>query len=151
MGLSRERFARELEFEPVEEKWNEYELLDENVYVRLRGRIILLKVLEFPNTPGRRLKLHRVFVVSSPKKGRPMNPPTPTELKSLDKYPVEIVSSREPWNIYRITETGEILRVKLIVTDVFRVRGRYDSDGEPYYVIQSGSLVSRGKGRLPTA
>ena len=149
--MSVERFVRELEFEPLDERWNEYELLDENVYVRLKGRIILLKILQLPGSkPSRRLKLHRIFVVSSSRKGRPMKPPSPNELKTLEKYPVEIVSSREPWNIYKIAETGEIIRVKLIVTDVFRVRGRYDADGEPYYVIQSGSLISRGKGRLPT-
>lgn len=147
-----ERRLEELDFEPIEERWNEYELLDENVYVRLRGRIILVKL--FRNPAGKSqygMKLHKVFAVSSPRKGVPMKPPTPAEIKKMEKYPVEIVSSREPWNIYKVVRTGELLRVKLIVTDVYRLRGYYDSEGEPFYVIHSGSLVSKGKGRLPTA
>lgn len=142
----------ELEFEPIEEKWNEYEILDENVYVRLRGRVILLKLFRNPSGKGGySMKLHKLFVVSSPRKGTPMKPPTPAEIKTMEKYPVEILSSREPWNIYRIVRTGEVIRIKLIVTDIYRLKGYYDMDGEPYYVIQSGPLVSKGRGRFPTA
>ena len=147
-----ERGLVELEFEPIEEKWNEYELLDENVYVRLRGRIILLKVFRNPARKSEySMRFHKVFVVSSPRKGVPMKPSTPAEIKHLEKYPVEIMSSREPWNIYRILQTGEIIRVKLIVADVYRVKGYYDAEGEPYYIIKSGPLISKGVGKLPTA
>ena len=137
---------RELEFEPIEEKWNEYELRDQNIYVKLRARIILLKVISDPSSPSRyQMKFQKIFTVSSSKPGPPMKPPNPRELKRLPKYPVEIVSSREPWNIYRITETGDIMRVKLIITDIYRVKNIYDPEGQPYYIIQSGPLITKGK------
>lgn len=140
---------REVEFEPIEEKWNEYEILDENVYVRLRGRIILMRLLKTSSLkPQYQMKFHKVFVVSSPRKGPPMKLLPPSEIQRLEKYPVEIISSREPWNIYKITETGELFRVKLIVTDIYRVKNLYDPEGQPYYIIQSGPLVTRGKGKL---
>lgn len=147
MSVSKD--AREVEFEPVEERWNEYEILDQNMYVRLRARIILLKLLQtLGPKPQYQMKFQKIFVVSSPRTGPPMNPPPPPQLQKLEKYPVEIISSREPWNVYRIMETGNIIRVKLIVTDIYRVKDLYDPEGQPYYIIQAGPLISKGRGKL---
>jgi hypothetical protein len=56
-----------------------------------------------------------------------------------DKIPVS--GMREEWNQYML-EDGTVLRVRLIVSDVLRVVGEYNSDGDPVYIIKSTNFVN---------
>ena len=50
-------------------------------------------------------------------------------------------TSGEFWNEY-LTDDGSVIRVKLVVTDIVRVDGQYDLQGQPAYLVQSSSVVA---------
>lgn len=151
----------EIDFEPIIEKWNYYHLKDGS---RIRGRVILLKLLAprgqvdrylIPGSPLQ-AKTTNIFVVSAPShlKGPPGYPLTPDEVKTaLQKgTPVEVSHSDEHWNEYKIIKTGEVFKIKLVVSDVYRLPNRFDPEGEPVYIITNTIAIAPGhlSSRLPT-
>lgn len=47
----------------------------------------------------------------------------------------------EHWNEYLIDD-GTVIRLKPVVTDVMRLDGHYDLQGNPMYLVQSTNVVS---------
>lgn len=47
----------------------------------------------------------------------------------------------EHWNEY-LTDDGSVLRLKLVVTGVLRIDGKFDDAGNPVYAVQSTNVVS---------
>lgn len=56
-----------------------------------------------------------------------------------EKVPVE--SMREEWNQYFLAD-GTVVRARLIVQEVIRLNGEYNSEGDPVYIVKSTNLVS---------
>ena len=54
---------------------------------------------------------------------------------------VSIISSHEQWSEY-ILEDGAVIRMKIVITEVYRVDGLYDNDGNPVYQMKSNNVVS---------
>lgn len=50
-------------------------------------------------------------------------------------------SSGENWNEY-LADDGTVIRIKLIVTEVLRVDGQYDAEGNPGYVVKSTNVTN---------
>jgi hypothetical protein len=50
-------------------------------------------------------------------------------------------TSGEYWNEY-LADDGTVIRIKLIVTDVLRLDGQYDQEGNPAYVVKSSNVTS---------
>ena len=50
-------------------------------------------------------------------------------------------SSGEHWNEH-LLDDGTVVRVKLIVTNIYRVDDGYNDKGEPVYMIESNNVVS---------
>lgn len=50
-------------------------------------------------------------------------------------------SSGENWNEY-LLDDGTVFRIKLIVTDIYRVDGKYDDQGNPQYVAKSTNVAA---------
>lgn len=46
----------------------------------------------------------------------------------------------EHWNEY-LLDDGTVLRLKLVVTNVVKIDGLYDNDGNPAYLAQSTNVV----------
>jgi hypothetical protein len=46
----------------------------------------------------------------------------------------------EHWNEY-LVEDGSIIRAKLVATEVIRVDGRYDEQGNPMYVMHTTQVL----------
>ncbi len=46
----------------------------------------------------------------------------------------------EHWNEY-IVDDGSLLRVKLVATEVIRLDGHYDQEGNPVYVLNSTNVL----------
>ena len=132
-----------LDFEAVEEKWNNYELADQTI---LKARIILTRITRPKRGPIGQygISAQTIFSVSAPpeKRSEPMQIPPASEWKDLPKDPIRILTTSEPWNKYRIPKTGDVLQVKLVATEVFRVRGQFDNFGEPFYIVTSGPIVA---------
>jgi len=47
----------------------------------------------------------------------------------------------EYWNEY-LADDGTVIRVKLVVTDIMRLDGVYDAEGNPGYVVKSANVTS---------
>jgi len=47
----------------------------------------------------------------------------------------------EHWNEYFLDD-GSVLRLKVVVTEVLRIDGEYDAQGNPAYVAQSTNVVA---------
>jgi hypothetical protein len=135
------RDYEEMEFSIEEERWNEYELNDG---ARIRGRVILQKIVRDPNNPNRfSFKFGNVmWVVFAPAHMRGEPSPNPQDLANAQRYQVHINNSNELWNVYRVIRTGQVLRIKLEVVNVSRYTDRYDADGMPIYNVENGVAIN---------
>jgi hypothetical protein len=61
------------------------------------------------------------------------------QLREATLIPVR--SAQEQWNEY-LLEDETILRMKLIVAEVYRIDGMYTADGDPVYHIKSSTIAS---------
>lgn len=133
----------DLDFEVVEEHWNEYELSSGD---RIRGRIIIIKIIRDPNNPNnysvRSSQPQYAVTAPTANRGPRNNEPAPHEINTLPSFEVRITSNNERWNIYRILRTGQILRVRLTVTAIRRAADRFDGDGIPFYLVTAGPMVA---------
>jgi hypothetical protein len=140
-----------LDFDVIEEHWNEYELEDNT---KLRGRVFLTRVARplHGSISGKyalSFSTHFTSTALPNLRGSPGSPITPEEANVKDddissgiKMPVRILNQSEPWNIYRVDKTTEMFQVKLVVSAVYRLKDRYDQFGEPAYIIINKPLTS---------
>ena len=61
--------------------------------------------------------------------------------QQVDAASVDAAQATERWNEY-LLDDGTVLKAKLVLTNVFRVDGQYDPEGNPVYVIQSTNVLS---------
>ena len=61
--------------------------------------------------------------------------------QQVDAETVEATQSSERWNEY-LLEDGTVLKLKTVLTNVYRVEGQYDAEGNPVYVVQSTNVIS---------
>src|SRR6266566_722468 len=135
-----------LDFDVLEEKWNDYELADET---KLRGRFILTKLMRAKHGPADAIGIaaQTIFTVTAlpDRRGSRSQPPLQEEWDSLTKDPVGILNSTEPWNQYRIPKlNNKLIQAKLVVTAVFQFPGKFDQEGEPFYIVTSSPLIAPG-------
>ncbi len=132
----------ELDFTIEEEHWNEYELNDGS---RIKSRMILQKITADPNNPN-------LFdfdigplissVYSHPTNRGPRNQaPRPEEFNTLPNFEVRAVRSDEQWNIYRISRSGRLVRLRATLTRIRRIADKFDNDGLPFYLIDIGPMI----------
>ena len=67
--------------------------------------------------------------------------PDPRTGEPVDATEIGHRSSGEHWNEH-LLDDGTVVRVKLIVTNVYRLDARYNDKGEPVYLIESNNVVS---------
>jgi len=60
---------------------------------------------------------------------------------SKDAEQVEVQQGSEQWNQYLLAD-GSVVRLKTIVTEVWRVIDEYDPEGNPAYVVRSRNVVT---------
>ena len=59
----------------------------------------------------------------------------------LDATEVSITERNEAVNEYRL-EDGSVIRVVNVVTQIIRLDGSFDNDGNPIYVVRTGNVVT---------
>lgn len=61
----------------------------------------------------------------------------------VDKNAVEISYrvTGEHWNEY-LVDDGTVIRLKPVVTQVLRIEGEFDQNGDPLYFLQSTNIMS---------
>ena len=60
--------------------------------------------------------------------------------KEVDGEDISFSVNREDWNSYQLHD-GTELRMRLIVSQVIRIPGEYDADGNPVYSIKSSNMA----------
>jgi hypothetical protein len=50
-------------------------------------------------------------------------------------------TSGEYWNEY-LADDGTVIRMKLVVTEVLRIDGQYDPEGNPAYLVKSSNVTA---------
>lgn len=123
----------EMEFTIENEEWNEYELKDG---VRIRGRIILNKIIRDPYNPNTFSFdfAKPIWAVFAPISSRG-EPNLEGLKKDSSKFEVHVDRNHEPWNVYRIVKTDQKIKVKLAATEVSRWAEKFDKRGLPVYDI----------------
>lgn len=151
------RFEEE-DFKLENEVWNIYELEDGRHRVTLKMRTVLTKVLkprfmkDDPLPPGVPpdakqmqfgMSFQNIVVVSNcPPElmGKPSPPVSPAESQKLPREEIKFIPFYEDWNVYGLSD-GMKIRVKLVVSSIEKVLGRYDQFGYPIYNVQSTNAV----------
>ena len=64
----------------------------------------------------------------------------PFQGKMVDGVELDFKTKIEEWNEYQISD-GTILRIKLVTTNIVRLSGEYDQEGNPVYVAKSANVV----------
>lgn len=148
--------GEEVEFEIEKEVWNVYELSDRSM---IRGRSILTRLMKakvapeqlpvsITSVPGGEVaqfgaEFQNLFSVSkaSPLSiGKPENL-SPQELASREQVEVQYVPYTEDWNVYRLVN-GSKLKIKLVVSSVFKVKDTHDLWGYPVYIVNSTNAIA---------
>jgi len=60
--------------------------------------------------------------------------------RDVDGLEVRFKSNREEWNEYTL-EDGSLLRMKAVVSEIIRLHGEYDPEGNPIYIIKSANML----------
>jgi hypothetical protein len=55
--------------------------------------------------------------------------------------PIGYRPTTEQWNEYFL-EDGSVVRAKLVATEISRVEGEWDADGNPTYVLRSTTVLA---------
>lgn len=154
----------EVEFEPEKEVWNVYDLSDGSI---IRMKSLLLKLYKVtvatvvqqgtPPPPQEQFaaSFQNIMAVKRANdrlKGTPNPQPQPIlSLDLVDKMEVGFTPLVEDWNIYRLVESGDMLKVKLVVTLVHRIKNSWDQFGDPTYAVQSTNVIQPMKRPTPSS
>jgi hypothetical protein len=65
----------------------------------------------------------------------------PTPAGPADAEVVGFRSQSEEFNQY-LLDDGTVLKLKIVVTEILRVDGQWDAQGNPAYLVQSQQVVS---------
>jgi len=61
--------------------------------------------------------------------------------KMYEAESIEINQANESWNQY-LLDDGSVLKLKTVVTNIVRLEGVYDNEGNPVYVVKSGNVIT---------
>lgn len=59
--------------------------------------------------------------------------------REVDATEVEFQTRKEDWNEYQLMD-GSVIKMKLVVSEIFRIEGVYDNEGNPVYHIKSANV-----------
>lgn len=127
----------DLDYEIVQEGLNEYDLADG---ITVRGQILLAKIKRDPRD-HRRIHADTVKHLNIHAPADLRGPPNMQESRSDEKHRIRVTKDHAPWSIYRILQTGQVLKIKLDLDGVYKFKDAYDEDGYPRYDIQSIAKV----------
>ena len=61
--------------------------------------------------------------------------------QEVDATEVEFQTRKEDWSEYQLMD-GSVVKMKLVVSDIFRLEGMYDQEGNPVYHIKSTNVAA---------
>ena len=60
--------------------------------------------------------------------------------KQVEATVIDFRIEKEDWNEYQLLD-GSHLRLRVVLSEVYRVNDEYDADGNPVYVTKSGNVL----------
>ncbi len=75
--------------------------------------------------------------MAATKRKIPLGPGGPLK----DAQLIEIQQSNEHWNQYLLGD-GTVIKMKLVATEVWRVEGEWDGEGNPIYFVKSSNVLT---------
>ena len=54
---------------------------------------------------------------------------------------VDTVEAKEPWSEYHLSD-GSIIKMRSILVEIWRVKGEFDNEGNPVYVLKAGDVLN---------
>jgi hypothetical protein len=60
--------------------------------------------------------------------------------RDVDGLEVRFRSNHEEWNDYTL-EDGSSIRMKAVVSEIIRLEGEFDSEGNPVYLVKSTNVL----------
>jgi len=67
-------------------------------------------------------------------------PKIPFRGREVDAIEVDFQTRKEDWNEYQLMD-GSTIKMKLVVSDIFRVPDEWDNEGNPVYVVRSNNVL----------
>lgn len=135
-----------LDFEIIQENWNSYTLDDGT---RLKGRIFVTRTfqdkLDLKNIVIDLSDPIYIVVSASSNNIGKSNIPESTEYSQLERKEVNIIDCSEKLNIYKIPEITINIKVKLVVSDIYRAVDKYEKFGLPFYFVNGTTIVTSSK------
>ena len=61
--------------------------------------------------------------------------------ETVEGVSIPVISASENWNEYFL-EDKSVLKMKVVVTEVVRIDGAYDNDGNPIYIAKSSNILT---------
>jgi hypothetical protein len=61
--------------------------------------------------------------------------------KEVDALEMPFQTGAEHWNEYLLHD-GSVVRLKSVVTDILKIEGQVDAEGNPVYMLKSTNIVS---------
>ncbi len=61
--------------------------------------------------------------------------------RTVEATPIDFQAQGEHWNQYLLTD-GSVIKMKLVLTEIVRVDGEYDAEGNPIYIVKSTNILS---------
>ena len=65
----------------------------------------------------------------------------PYQGSTVDGIEMDFKTLREEWNEYEISD-GSTVRLKVIVTNIVRLKDKFDPVGNPIYLVRSSNVLS---------
>ena len=67
-------------------------------------------------------------------------PRIPYKGREVDATEVDFQTRKEEWNEYQLMD-GSSIKMKLVVSEIFKVPDEYDEEGNPVYVVRSNNVL----------
>ncbi len=67
-------------------------------------------------------------------------PKVPFKGREVDATEVDFQTRKEEWNEYQLMD-GTSIKMKLVVSEIFRVPDEWDNEGNPLYVVKSQNIL----------
>lgn len=76
-----------------------------------------------------------------PKAPRESRIPVGEKQELKDAILIDVIESKEPWAEYQLSD-GSSIKTKTMILEIWRVKGEYDSEGNPLYVVKLNNVLN---------
>lgn len=68
-------------------------------------------------------------------------PKIPYKGREVDATEVDFQTRKEDWSEYQLTD-GTVIKMKPIVSEIFRVPDEFDNEGNPAYIVKAKNVLT---------